>query len=665
MTTFLNWKQQEPRSKERLITDLFSYLSPRWYPVNAIGTNIYYLFEMYAEQLSSASLESQQVFEDLFIDLVRTTAAPGYSYSKMYDNFGRLFEVDKLYDQNYEIFSTSSVLQSFRQQLRFLSEAFFNNTTFESIERIGQSYTGISPLIRESSKETLGWRLETVTGSILSIGDSFLILDTPIPEIGTIYKTGSVSGINVGDDFFYTYSELNNTTIILGSKEYYGEVDCYIFASGSGSSSFQNSVENSINNVLKADIIPFYNYSDVFSYWRPSTSSITSTLQPYITLSSGGYLYNTQPIFSTNEIYCEDVYEINTPFYKYSIVSNVVELPASYSIYQWYYDWSILTRNDTTYTVYLRSYSSSSIPNTVYFKEYRSEFDQGLLLSQITPSGSLKGIGHWVFTSPERANDISGNLYDLVQVSGSITTEFILSRNQTKLGWKLKSGSINLSASISDTSLNLYDTNFLWESWIYGVDNTFNGFWAFKRENSTGSVVTGSLINEGYAFIIDNNFFSFSVKSGSITETVSGSISNYLLEEPYRPHYFSCLYIDNIIYLYIDNQNIRMGNITTPLPNISTGSVCLQSDSLCVGIDEIYLSTGSISPDDIKLRFQKSSPKVYSQYIFDPDKYHQIEVQVFGEGKKEFELHQFSLRGIDPTVIYSPVFLSSSSLTGF
>lgn len=671
MTTFINWKNQEPRSRERLITDLFSYLSPRWYPVNVIGTNVYHIFKMYAEQLSSASLESKQVFEDLFINTVRSAPAPGYSYSKMYDNFGRNFEVEKLFNQDYEIYGTSSLLQSYRQQIRFLYEAFFNSTTIESIERVGQSYTGVSPVIRESSKDTLGWRLQTVTGSILSIGDSLVVLSNPVLPIGNIYKTDT-SSITSGDLFLYTFSRLGTNTILLGTKKYNSEIDCYVFASGSGSSSFQNSIENSIDNVLKADILPTYSYSDKFAIWKPSANSLTPTLQTLFSIASGGFIYNKQPIVSTNEIYYDTLYNLNIPLYKYSLVSDIVTLPTDYTNYNWYYDWSILSRNDTTYKIYLRSYPTVTIPETVYFKEYRSEIEQAPLLSQIIPSGSLKEIGHWLFTSPARGNDISGNLADVVQASGSITSEFINSREQTKIGWKVKSGIINLLKTTYNSNLSLDNTNFLWEGYVYGIDNTFSGndFWVFKRESSsTGSIIPifqKSLSKDGYAFILDSTASSFGiqVRSGSIVGAVTGSISNYLLEEPYRAHYFACMGIDNYIRLYVDNNEIASGALPLPIPAIATGSLEIQSNAANVGMDEIYLSTGSISPDYMKLRFQESAPKIYSEYIFNPDKYHQMEVQVFSEGSKEFELHQFSLRGINPDILYSPIFLTSSSLPG-
>lgn len=1049
MTTFLNWKNYEPRSRERLITDLFSYLSPRWYPVNVIGTDTYYIFKMYADQLSSASLESQQIFEDLFIKSVTSNPTTGRSVSKMYDNFGSLFEVNKLFEQDYEEYNQIYYLQSYRQQLRFLSEAYFNDPVIKSIKLVGQSYNGISPVIEESSRDILGWKLQTVTGSILSVGDNIVILDKIIPRIGNIYPLATSSV--VGDSFTYTYSKLGVNTKLIGTKRYNSGIDLYIFASGGGNTSFQNSIENSINNVLKSDIISRYYYSDQFVIWKPSTSSLplSTTVFSY---AGGGYIYNNTYINSVNEIYLDLVpgSEITgeiTPFYKWSITSDVIGLPVNYNEnYTWYYDWSVLTRNDTSYKVYLRSYPQEDIPDTVYFKEYRSKLNQGLLLSEIEPSGSLEGIGHWMFTTLSRANDISGNSNDLTQISGSITTEYILPREQAKLGWKLQTGIINLAKTVYDNELDLYNENFLWEGWIYGVDSNFqqaDNFFIFKREiPSTGSVetpvsgsiitfgdpailnnfvtvrissfiydtshfitcfynsysnkgeafigtvsgtdilvspyyafatgavnyvsatlldsthfivsykeasstnygiskigtvsgsvitfgspyifnadftgyistnkiddnnflnlysdgsssqngvaiigtVSGSIISfgtpyefstegvtelqgkvidssnfimaytdvtddyngkvrtgaisgsvitfglsstidcndsfynpsivvldttnfvisyedllvsvttgavikgtisgstvllespyiynpypvyrsfisrlnstkfllnysdsnqgyagissvmevsgsvithnplfnyiysinpvqatdasvfdantyvitfclsdttgvsvlgiinegsetpsssvssfgnylftDGYAFVIDSDSTSFGlhVKNGSNSGSISGSILDYISEDPYRPHYFSCLNIYDNIYLNIDNKTIATGTLGINLPfipSVSTGSIQLQSNAIDLGIDEIYLSTGSIIPGYTRTRFTESSPKVYSRKLFEPDQYHQIQTQVYGAGANEFEFHQFSLRGVETPFSTSSVLLPLFSI---
>ena len=656
MSLFLNWKQHSPRSKERITSDLFSYLSPRWYPVNGIGTNIYHIFDMYSNHLSSSSLESQQIFRDLFIESVRTVPYEGSTYSKIYENFGLLFEVDKLFLQNYETYNYEDSLQSYRQQLRFLSEAFFKSPSIESVQRVGQSYTGMSPVVRESSKNVLGWKLETITGSILYEGSNLIILDIKVPEFDYIFPTFNPST----GSLLYTYSKLNYNTKLLGKKRYYSGIDNYIFTEDTGSVSFKSSIENSIYNVLKADIVPRFHYSDKFVYWRPSTSSIPGEAENLFEV--GEYLYNSQPIHSTNEVYLDNVYSSSIPHYKWSITSEEVELPSDKEYYLWYYDWSILTRNNASYKMFMREYSTSSIPSSVYFKEYQSYLSNFSLLSHLFSSGSLDTIGHWGFTSLNKGNDLLDKQNTLSQNGGYfVTSKYIKGREPLKLGYQISSGSLSLQKTIIN-DLTLSGDNFLWESWIYGVDqnflNTSGGFFIFKRQEGTSVQFSNSLDTDGYGILIDSDSqtLQFIMRSGSVDSLVTGSISNILSELPYRPHYFSCQNIDNSVYLYVDNNIVGQGEVPV-IPFISTGSLQILSNVEELGLDEVHISTGSISPDEVKLRFIESSPKIYSQKLNLPEKYHQFQIQCIDAEKREFELHQCSLRGILSGSIYSPLII--------
>ncbi|MFA5397542.1 MAG: hypothetical protein WC346_16145 [Methanogenium sp.] len=669
MSIFLNWKNYSSRSKERIISNLFSYLSPRWYPVNVIGSNIYSLFDTYADQLSSASLESEQVFKDLFIKSIRTTPVGDNITSKMYDNFGSVFEVNKLFEQDYELYDLDYYLQSYRQQLRFLSEAYFDSTTIRSIQNVGRSYNGIAPVIEQSSKDVLGWKLQTVTGSIISVGDNLLVLDTSIPKIGNIYITST--GAVVGDTFLYTYSKLGYNTKLLGHKRYNSGINCTIFASGFGSTSFKGSIENSIENVLKADIIARYGYSDKFAIWKPF-SPLYTPISNLFTFGNGGYYYNNQSISPSSEIEYElvpndIVYGNTTPVYKGAITSGVVELTDDYLNYIWYYDWSTLIRNDTSIRVFLRSYSSNIIPSTVYFKEYKHILSKDNLLSKLPTSGSLTPLGHWVFTSLNRANDITGYNEDLLSLdTGSMASSYIISRDQTKLGWQLTSGSINLSATTYEEQ-DLYNKDFLWEGWIYGIDYNFYGsskYYEFKR-SSTPSTGYG-LSSDGYSFFLNGEVgeFGIKVRNSSNESGISGSIASYLGEDPYRPHYFACLHKDNTIYLQVDNNLITSGILDVSIPSVPTGSILIESNVINIGMDEVLLSTGSLVPGYLRIRFQESTPKVYSRKISVPDKYHQIQIQVDSGGAEEFEFHQFSIRGLYPPTMQLPLFQINNNEVG-
>ena len=663
MSLFLNWKNYEGRSKERIVTNLFSYLSPRWYPINGIGTNIYHIFEMYSDHLSSSSLESQQVFRDTFIENVRNTPYEGRTYSKIYENFGLLFEVDKLFLQNYESYNYEDSLQSYRQQLRFLSEAFFKSPSIESIQRVGQSYTGMSPVVRESSKNVLGWKLQTITGSVLYEGNKLVILDVKVPGFDYIFPISPTAS----GSFLYTYSKLNYNTKLLGKKRYYSGMDNYIFTEDTGSVSFKSSIENSIYNVLKADIIPRFHYSDEFVYWRPSTGSIP--LEAEDLFEVGEYLYNIKPIHSTDEIYLDSSYSSFSLYHKWSINSEVLELPDDYEDYRWYYDWSILVKNDCSYKMYMREYPSSDIPFTVYFKEYKSYLDPSPLLSQVSSSSISSTLGHWVFTSLNEGKDISVFNNNLIQTSSvPLISTYIKGREPLKVGYQLTSGSLTLHKTTID-DLDISENSFMWESWIYGVDMnmmlTSGGYFIFKREEGSNVNVSNTLVNDGYGFLInsDTQTFEFLVKEGITTTKVSGSVGLYMIEEPYRPHYFCCQRINNTIYLHVDNFIIASGNISS-IPSISTGSLQIVSNIPYLGIDEIYMSTGSISPDNVKLRFIESSPKIYSQRMIYPEKYQQFQIQCINSQRREFELHQCSLRGVHPDSTYNPLIVIGGEYIG-
>lgn len=659
MTTFLNWKDYKSRTKERIITDLFSYLSPRWWPVNVIGSNIYSLFSAYADQLSSASLESLQTFKDLFIKQVRTDPSSDFSSYKIFDNFGSLFDTNKFFNQDFENFNNTYILQGYRQQLRFVSESYFNGITKRSLDLIEQSYNGIGPLVLNSSNDILGWKLTTISGSVLATGNvdvasHVLLLDKKIHGIGNLYVTSYVP--NVNQTYIYTYSKLGENTKLLGIKRYNSGLNFNIFSSGSATTSFKNSVENNNKNIMKVDLIPRYNYLNTFVYWRPKQNNLP-TQNNLFSYSSGNFIYNNTFVNSTNETYIDYVNGVSTPFFKWSLTSDIVSLPVYYQDYFWYYDWSILTRNETTYKVFIRSYNYQPIPRTVYFMEYRTPTELSSLLSTINPSGSLVVQGHWLFNSKGRANDITGYNSDLIQSSSSISDfELLLPRPQTKLAWKLTSGSINFGATTYE-SQNLYNKNFLWESWIYGVDNSFgNNYFIFKRQ-VTPSGSSPNLNSNGYGFYINNNYFGIKISNGGNLESVEGSISEYLSELPYRPHYFACLNINNNVYINVDDKIIASGTLLYGIPSVSTGSLQIQSNVINIGMDEIILSVGNLSPDDLKLRFYESAPKIYGRELFRPYPYHQFQVQVFASGSSEFELHQFSIKGVSDLNIFGTVSL--------
>lgn len=63
---------------------------------------------------------------------------------------------------------------------------------------------------------------------------------------------------------------------------------------------------------------------------------------------------------------------ISGSFYPYThqeFTSTVMDLGEDYTDYKWYYDWFVVTRGDTTYTVYVRSANSSAGVDSVPWEE--------------------------------------------------------------------------------------------------------------------------------------------------------------------------------------------------------------------------------------------------------------------------------------------------------
>ncbi|MFA5395651.1 MAG: hypothetical protein WC346_06465, partial [Methanogenium sp.] len=159
MAIFLSWKNTNKDSKERFIISLFSNISSRWYPANIINSldrdvlDTYDFFDTYSEELFLAKQEINQTFKDLSIDTVRTSPVANRSTTKIYDNFGAVFETYKLEEQDFDKFNFTQSLQPYRQELRFLNYAYQAGSTTVGLQHLGYAFTGISPRIEDHIKE--------------------------------------------------------------------------------------------------------------------------------------------------------------------------------------------------------------------------------------------------------------------------------------------------------------------------------------------------------------------------------------------------------------------------------------------------------------------------------------------------------------------------------
>jgi hypothetical protein len=660
MSIFLQWASYSVRSKERIISDLFSYLSPRWYPNNIIGSGIYDIFDMYAEQLSSSSVEVHQTFDDLSLNTVRTTPITGYSTSKIYDNFGSVFLSNKLIAQNNELYNNSTLLSGYRQQLKFLSDAYLIGSTIDSVAKVGQGYSGVSPIILEPFNDHLGWKLTSFTASVVAVGKDVVVLDNNYPGVGNILYTDELDS-SLGKTIYYSRSRLGYNTRPVSKQHYYSGLKVFIFGSasvnsipystiGTINSDFKTSIENITNKVSRTDINSIFFYSDNFVYDRYTYGDTILGDQDFV-INENGYVYNDI-----------ELRNINTPTGSL-LRSKVVRLPSTYTYYDWFYDWATLTKNDAYFIPQIRSYATSNIPDSVYFKDIK-QVPQGSLMLQI-PSGSIGA--HWVFQDVNKINDITGNNNNL-NINSSLLSNVSLMRPREglKLGIYGKYGSFSYSA-ITDGVLNFYNKDFFSEAWVYGIDKSSIGefsYFIIKRQETDD--FSNILTSSGYMFSIDGSSQELSVSirdaSGNIYK-LTCSVAQLFNEEPQRPHYFAGSYNNGLCFIYLDGKELIKGICPITPPDVTLGYTYIHSEGINIGVDEVTLASGQLLPQEALSRFNYSKPYQLNQAInrLDLEQYHQLQLEVHASGSAEFEYHQFSVRGIDKRYLPS---LSLEYITG-
>ncbi len=647
--TYLQYQSYSIGTSERFIYDLFSSISPRWYPNNIINStgstkslDVYNIFEMYAQQFASASTDLQETYNNLFIETVSTGSSSDTSSSFIYNNFGAALGVGKIFLQDYETFSTSSVLMSYRQQLRMLIEAFYAGASYEGIQRVGQSFTGISPIITQYEIDRPGWNLTTISGSVLEVGEDFFVGSNPFersryifPNSCTAYVSGSGyinTTFSVGDNYHISYSKLGINTKIYSSNHVYGSSDIYAFVATGSTGSVQSSLTSKLNNVLRADMSMNLSLDSNFVYDKPQSGSVGF----FWNYSSGSYVYNNQSIV-----------------YGAIINSNVLQLPVGYSSYDWYYDWAVLKRNDAYYQIGFRTYSSSSIPSSVYFMNYDPSPVPLLPFS----TGSLYLGSHYLVESSGSFRDVSGFGNNLKLSTGS--QPILIRGRNTSLFGNLFTGSVTSYTGSTSGSMNFGSGSaFYCEMWVRGLDTSsvgnFNSL-IFKNQSTVDT--NTSLAGNGYGFRIGatSQTISLSIYSGSL-QTVSASISPLFQELPNRYHYLGYTWISGSVYLYLDGQTIGTGSLSLTPPNTGTGntSLMLNCSGSSIGIDELVVGQGFLDSSTAFTHFTNTKSKL--QHIGIPsgsvEEYHQMQLIAFASGSGEIEYHQFSLRGIQDRGLY-------------
>ena len=210
--------------------------------------------------------------------------------------------------------------------------------------------------------------------------------------------------------------------------------------------------------------------------------------------------------------------------------------------------------------------------------------------------------------------------------------------------------------------------NFSWETYIYGIDATV--------QDSSLRFISADTDLTGYSIDFDfvHNFIKFQVGLGSNIGTVSASIQNLRNECGYPPnyHYFAGSYLQGCgMFLYIDGQQVAFQSYTGGVGPASTNFEVANGIGLFV--DEFVIYGGVIDPNTVANKYLMTKER--QKYLGMPKgsyyPYHQARFTVFASGSNEFELHAFSIRGLqnvsasilDPRLaeLYVTPFFSSAS----
>ena len=310
--------------------------------------------------------------------------------------------------------------------------------------------------------------------------------------------------------------------------------------------------------------------------------------------------------------------------------------------FNWFYDYSIVLKNDANCLVEFRQYNSQSIPVSVPWKP----FMPGVYFPRIAPSGST---AYWSFAtfnpSASILSDLSGNGYHLHNSKSSVENNALwVSRRD--LYPVLGSGTTGYNLATT-TPIMFDDESFSWETYVYGIDHTV-------QDNSLLFISTGSTPNQGYSVNFDlvNNIVSFEVGSGANVGVVTASISAIRSESGFPPnyHYFAGSHLQGYgLYLYIDGQVVGFEPYTFGVQPVSENFQVKNGSGLFV--DELVIYGGFLDANTVTSKYllTKERTKYLGMSRGTAQSYHQARFTVFASGSNEFELHGFSVRGLQNT----------------
>lgn len=694
MSIYLYPSSYSLESKERALTNLFKHLSPEWYPQNVISSDIYYFLEMYAEQFSLGATEARSVWKDLFIETARSSTLSERSTSRLYDNFGAPLNIDKNYLQDFEDYNTGSLLQSYRQQLRYIYNNLRFGGTLEGLRGIGKAFFGVGAVSEEEINAIRGWRLFSITGSVIGIdyNNEFIIGNTYIPRLG--YKVPvQVNSLVLGQKFTISYSKLGINTWLRRDTTSTVQHLVYNYTATGSISYASASLSKALNEIVPAGMELINMHSNKVQTKRFS-SAFESSFMEY---APGDYLRNTRRTSAAGEpvtgavifISGEDLggsfslgfaagFDIVNPDSSGSATPRIVDFDPNNV--DWMYDWVIMTRNESYVDVEMRTYMSQSIPNTVYFQPLKRDG------ADIMSFASGARGGHWICNNGMYFDEISGNsINSRLYRQDSLSTaapRIVSARYFQGLGVLANEDRMFFSGSITSSGSMPLDGNWFAEMWIYGINQNsaedLNHISFTLQENETVlDVGTGG----GFSLGFDTGFAVTTVSSSIIPsivgdtnpgikfgingvdktaflwlndgteKIVTASIASYFFEEGVRPHYLACTYYSGSVYLYIDGNVLGGGafEIAADLTNDYARYVNLQVSGYGVGVDEFKIEEGVLTPDQARANFIAGKSGV-SSFIIPSGSvgrgYSQLQFVVHASGSNEVELHQYSIKGV-------------------
>jgi hypothetical protein len=217
-------------------------------------------------------------------------------------------------------FHTGSLLNSYRTTLKFLTLSHLEGTTSDALARVGQAYTGLSPVAIEFVDNYPGWVLTNYTSSvrfsIVHAGEEqqYIYVNTPfgrfghtLPVSGSTYDAGSTANLS--------YTALDVNTVVYDESFYRNGTLLYFFLpSGSVAytSAVQTAIENAVHRVLPAHSQVEFVYSQDYISWRPiapatDTMVVSSSI---FAVSPLGWVYNAMPTPISGSVYITDVLQI-------------------------------------------------------------------------------------------------------------------------------------------------------------------------------------------------------------------------------------------------------------------------------------------------------------------------------------------------------------------